>query len=83
MPEQTWKPAEGAAIDTYIDEGNPAVNYGGNNQLIFGWNNAPIDLSVLMLWDLSPIPPGSTIEIATLSLWNEVAVVKGGSFIGS
>ena len=71
MPEQTWQPAEGVAIDTYIDEGNPAVNYSGANQLILGLNAGAVNLDILMKWDLSPIPPGSTIEIATLSLWCE------------
>jgi len=76
MPEQTWQPAEGVAIDTYIDEGNPAVNYGGGNQVIVGINLANVNLDILMKWDLSPIPPGSTIELATLSLWCEISHVN-------
>lgn len=76
MPEQTWQPAEGAAIDTYIDEVNPAVNYGGNAQLIVQWFNAGGNRDVLMNWDLSAIPAGSTIEIATLFLWIESNVAN-------
>lgn len=69
MPEQTWQPIEAAAIDTFIDEVNPAVNYGGNAALeVRSWGaNQFVD--TLMLWDLSSIARGSTIEIATLFLW--------------
>ena len=72
MPEQTWQPAEGVATDTYIDEDNPAVNYAGANQLIIGWEADGDNRDFLMRWDLSAIPPGSTIEIATLYLWAEL-----------
>ena len=71
MPEQTWQPAEGVATDTYIDEANPAVNYGGNIQLQIGWAAGGDNRDFFMRWDLSSIPTGSTIEIATLYLWAE------------
>ena len=71
MPEQTWQPAEGVAIDTYISEFAPAVNYGGNAQLRIQWVATGENLDILMNWDLSSIPAGSTIEIATLYLWCE------------
>lgn len=78
MPEQTWQPAEGVAIDTYIDEANPAVNYGGNTQLILGLGAANVNQDILMKWDLSSIPQGSTIELATLSLWCEARNINIG-----
>jgi len=71
MPEQTWQPAEGVATDTFINESNPAVNYGANVQLIIGWAAAGNNRDIFMRWDLSSIPIGSTIEIATLYLWAE------------
>ena len=71
MPEQTWQPAEGVAIDTYIDEANPAVNYAGHVNLSVGAGAVPGNMDVLMKWDLSSIAAGSTIEIATLYLWAE------------
>ena len=71
MPEQTWQPAEGVATDTYIDENNPAVNYGANIDLVIGWNAGGDNRDIFMRWDLSSIPTGSTIEIATLYLWCE------------
>ncbi len=74
MPEQTFKPAEAAAIDTFISEANPAVNYGGNGQLQITWDAAGNNNDILMQWDLSSIPVGSTIEAATLSLWLESEV---------
>ena len=70
MPEQTFQPAEGAAVDTNIDEEFPAVNYGGAGSLeIEHGNNGNQNRDILMTWDLSSIPSGSTIEIATLYLW--------------
>jgi len=78
MPEQTWQPAEGVAIDTYIDEFNPATNYGGNALLTVGWLATGENRDVLMTWDLSSIPAGSTIEIATLFLWLESEVGGAG-----
>ena len=77
MPEQTWQPAEGVAIDTYIDEGNPAVNFGANIRLHLEEFAAGRNLDIFMLWDLSSIPKGSTIEIATLYLWAESQVGAG------
>jgi len=74
MPEQTWQPAEGAAVDTFIWETNPAVNYGGNTQLVVSYNAAGDNRDILMKWDLSSIPKGSTIEAATLYLWLESEV---------
>lgn len=74
MPEQTWQPAEGAAVDTFICEANPAVNYGGNGQLRVELFAAGGNRDILMKWDLSAIPAGSTIEIATLYLWLESEV---------
>ena len=78
MPEQTWQPADAAAIDTYIDEVNPAVNYGGNAQFRVQWTAIGQNLDILMKWDLSTIPPGSTIEIATLYLYLESEVGGAG-----
>lgn len=78
MPEQTWQPAEGAAIDTFIAENNPAVNYGGNAQLRLEWAVGAINRDLLMNWDLSAIPVGSTVEIATLFLWLESQVGGAG-----
>ena len=68
MPEQTFQPAEGAAIDTYINENVPAGNYAGTVELIVGYDAAGNNWDTLMTWDLSSIPQGSTIEIATLYL---------------
>lgn len=74
MPEQEWQPAEGVAVDTFISEPHPGVNYGGNAQLRLEWTAAGGNRDLLMKWDLSSIPAGSTIEIATLYLWIESRV---------
>ena len=71
MPEQNFQPAEGAAIDTYISELNAAVNYGANANLRVTFDAAGNNRDILMNWDLSVIPTGSTIETATLYLWLE------------
>ncbi len=78
MPEQTWQPAEGVAIDTYIDESAPAANFGGNAQLAVEWDAIGQNIDILMNWDLSTIPVGSTIEAATLYLWLEAQIGGAG-----
>ena len=78
MPEQNFQPAEGAAIDTYIWQLNPLVNYGGNAAILVSWDVAGNNRDILMNWDLSTIPIGSTIETATLFLWLEGEVGGAG-----
>ena len=77
MPEQTWQPAEGVAVDTYIREDGVAINYGGQAILLVGYANNNVNYDVLMRWDLTAIPKGSTIEAATLSLRCNGPVVGG------
>jgi len=71
MPEHTFQPAEAEAIDTYIDQANPAVNYGGNAQVRVGFTAGAENQDTLIKFDLALIPPGSIIEVATLSLYLE------------
>ena len=81
MPEQTWQPPEGAAVDTFISEADPAINYGGVGQLRLELYNTGGNRDILMKWDLSAIPKGSTIEIATLYLWIESEVGGAGGMV--
>ena len=78
MPENEFQPAEGVAIDTYISEFNPAVNYGGVGQLQIAHGVGNENIDILMKWDLSSIPKGSTIEASTLYLWIESEVGGAG-----
>jgi len=65
----TLKPAEAAAIDTYLAEDAPTTNYATNSQL-YNRVGVGVDHTVMIKFDLSSIPAGSTIVSATLNLWS-------------
>jgi len=69
----TIKPAEAAALDTYMDEQNAATNYGTNAEL---WVGVVTPLAVTykytawIKFDIAGnIPANANISAATLSLW--------------
>jgi hypothetical protein len=69
MPELTIQPDASAGIDTYIDEGAPTAVRGGLAQAQITLSTAGDNDDGLFKFDLTPIAPGSTIEVATLSLY--------------
>lgn len=79
MPEQNFQPAEAASVDTYIDEGAPAANFGGAATLRLALDNAGNNEDILFKFDLSPIEKGSTIETARLDLWLNSEVGGAGA----
>lgn len=82
MPEQTFKPNEAASLDTWIEQGNPNNNNATHVQLRMEFSAAANNDDTLLKFDLSPIPPGSIIEAATLSLYLE-AQLGGAESLGT
>ncbi len=60
-----------AQMDAWVDQGNPNTNYGGDRDLHVGrWGTvAAFNRQTLAWFDLSPLPPGSTILRASLRLY--------------
>jgi hypothetical protein len=58
--------AEG--IDTFVDEAYPMMNYGWSQIMIVGLDFDGLNDHILIQWDISMVPPGSTIEDATMAL---------------
>ena len=57
--------------DTYISEENPNNNYGNSGTLLVDGDDPPSsgqDKSVLLKWNVSSIPPGSTIISASITI---------------
>ena len=71
-----------ATSDTYIYEGNPSSNYGMSNRLIVGRAEGN-DFRILVRFDLSSIPVGSTITSATLELYRLVNQASSASVEGA
>lgn len=74
MTTSTFQPDDTTAIDAFINLTNATTNYGTNATLQLGEPNSSSALSrILMKWDLSTIPAGSSQISATLSLWTIAA----------
>jgi hypothetical protein len=59
--------------DTYLSEQLPDANYGTNSQLLAdgsGPSDSGLDRAILMQWDLSEMPPDSTVT----SVWTVVNI---------
>lgn len=55
--------------DTFISSMWPGINYGGAGELIVYATSSTWNYRVLVQFDLSSIPPGSTVTSATLKLY--------------
>jgi hypothetical protein len=64
-----------AAQDTWVDKTNPTISYGSDTSLNIR-PSAGIDQRALVAFDLSTIPPGSTVLSAALYL----TVTSGGNY---
>jgi hypothetical protein len=57
-----------AEIDTYVNEGSPTTSYGSSSTLIAGSNGANT-YEAYIKFNIDSIPPGTTIDNATLKLY--------------
>ena len=55
--------------DSYLDEAAPDTNYGSSTVLKCGVHNISDEYRAILKFDLSAIPVGSTIDLATLRLY--------------
>jgi len=69
-----------AVSDTYLDEANPAVNFGGSRTLLSGRTDArvPTEYRVLVRFDLAAIPAGAILDRAELRLYQFSAGTPAG-----
>jgi hypothetical protein len=60
-----------AVADTYLDEANPAINFGISRSLLAGRTDerVPTEYRTLVQFDLSTIPPGAIVDRAELRLY--------------
>jgi len=77
MAEVTLQPAEGDAIDTYIDQNNPTGNAGTSLELRLGFRSDADNYDSLFKFDLSSIAKGSKIQEAILTLTAYSSVGSG------
>ena len=61
-----------ATADTYVNAASPTTNYGSATVLSLGRTASGLDQRILIRFDLSSIPTGSTINSATLQLYTEI-----------
>src|SRR5205807_3011969 len=60
----------GGTRDTYLSQTYPTVNYGASQILIAdGDDVSGFDLASALKWDLSSLPPGSTITAASITFY--------------
>ncbi len=61
----------GTSVDTYIDVGGAAVNHSTNatNLNTYTWPQNTAANRIVMKWDLSALPPNTSIQKAVLSLY--------------
>ena len=67
-------------FDTYIHEENPTYNYGNSSPLMLDSDdpyNSDNDVSALLYWDLSSIPAGSMLELASITVYVEDETASG------
>lgn len=63
-----------ATADVYVSAFMPDTNYGSVNELLIGRSVSGYDNWILLKFDLSAIPPGSTINSATVQMYADVAL---------
>jgi hypothetical protein len=69
----------GTCQDTYINSGQPAVNSATDSDIrTYTWPDNTAANRIIIKWDLSAIPPGATIQSATLSLYMYGTEGSGG-----
>ena len=74
-------PSYDGTSDTYISQNAPTSNFGLSATLLADGDDPSSsgnDLASLILWDLSSIPPGSTVDSAEIEI--EVFNVSGGAY---
>lgn len=62
---------ENQIVDTYLHIDNPTLNYGGRHRMCA--DTAGTDRTSLIRVDVSQIPPGAEVSLATLALWTGTA----------
>jgi hypothetical protein len=56
--------------DAWLDQGAPSTNYGSSTQFNLGYTGGGVSRATdYLAWDISAIPPGSTIDSATPYLY--------------
>jgi alkaline phosphatase len=73
-------PGYAGTADAYLSQANPAGNFGNAAVLLIDGDDpagSGNDLSTLLRWDVSAIPPGSTVRAASITL-NVLNVSSGG-----
>jgi hypothetical protein len=66
--ERPTSQVQGVTADTEIDSDNPNGNFGGDIRFYCGRHGAVLYVGLLR-FDLSAIPPGATVQSASLELW--------------
>jgi hypothetical protein len=69
MPELTIQPDASVGIDTYLDEASPTTVRGADADARVALTSSGDNKDAMFKFDLTPIAPGSTIEVATLSVY--------------
>lgn len=68
-----------ATADTYVSAFTPDANYGGASELLIGRTVSGYDNWILLKFDLSTIPAGSTINSATVQMYADVALAAANA----
>lgn len=73
----SWTTPVGKVTNTYVETGNPNRNYGGSTWLYLDKNND----EVLLRFDLSPLPAGSRIVAASVTLYEPALTGSTNAFL--
>ncbi len=68
-----------ATADTYVSALAPTENYGTVTDLIIGRSASGYDYRIIIQFDLSSIPAGSSINSATLQMYTMINMAAAGS----
>lgn len=63
--------------DSYVDENNPDVNFGSGSYMYVRSLATAKNQRILVEFDISSIPVGSTIDVATLKLYARYSSAEG------
>jgi hypothetical protein len=78
--ERATSMVQSVTADTEIDSDNPNGNYGGDGRFYCGRHSNPTTIWVgLLRFDVSAIPPGATVQSASLELWTGTDALDQGT----
>jgi hypothetical protein len=78
--ERSTSIRRGVTSDTEVDSDNPNGNYGGDNEFYCGRHPGANQIWVgLLRFDVSAIPPGATVQSASLELWTGTDPLDNGT----